>query len=144
MRRLLSAIVSAIVLAAFAAGCAGGTSPSSDADEIEITMRDTVFDPSSVEVEKGEEVTFRFVNRGSLEHDAFIGDDEAQDEHEQAMRDAEVDKHDAHGAGDEGVTVAPGKSATLTHTFDERGEVLIGCHQPGHYAGGMVVKVTVT
>jgi len=41
------------------------------------------------------------------------------------------------------VTVKPGRSATITHTFDEAERVEIGCHQPGHYAAGMKVAITV-
>jgi uncharacterized cupredoxin-like copper-binding protein len=39
--------------------------------------------------------------------------------------------------------VAPGKKAALVRTFDQPGQVLIGCHQPGHYTGGMRLTVTV-
>jgi uncharacterized cupredoxin-like copper-binding protein len=38
----------------------------------------------------------------------------------------------------------PGKSGELTHTFEEAGEILIGCHQPGHYEAGMKTTITVT
>ncbi len=48
------------------------------------------------------------------------------------------------GAGSNAVSVRPGKSATLTYTFDNKpGPVLIGCHQPGHYTGGMKAAVNV-
>ena len=44
----------------------------------------------------------------------------------------------------ESVLVAPGESAEITYTFDETGDVLLGCHQPGHYDGGMVATITVS
>ena len=37
----------------------------------------------------------------------------------------------------------PGESKGLEHTFATAGSVLIGCHEPGHYAGGMVATVAV-
>ena len=135
----------AVILALLASGaCANpSTSGAASKDEIEITMRDSVFEPKKVTVKRGEEVTFRFVNRGSLEHEAFIGEASEQKAHERAMgEDGEMSGH--HMDDDTSVSVKPGKSATLTHTFTERGQTLIGCHVPGHYAGGMRVKVTVT
>jgi uncharacterized cupredoxin-like copper-binding protein len=48
------------------------------------------------------------------------------------------------GPADEGITVQPGKTGRLTHTFDQPGTLEIGCHEPGHYAAGMKVKITVS
>ena len=42
---------------------------------------------------------------------------------------------------DDAVTVEPGDTAELTHTFDDTGTIEIGCHQEGHYAAGMTVEV---
>jgi uncharacterized cupredoxin-like copper-binding protein len=48
------------------------------------------------------------------------------------------------GGGDmNAITVEPGKAGQLTHTFDKTGTVEIGCHEPGHYAAGMKIAVTV-
>jgi uncharacterized cupredoxin-like copper-binding protein len=47
------------------------------------------------------------------------------------------------GGATDGITVDPGKTGELTHTFDRTGTVEIGCHQPGHYAAGMKLAVTV-
>ena len=125
-------------------GCATSSDTASrSADEIEITMRDSVFDPKTISVKRGVEVTFRFVNRGSLEHEAFIGEAAEQKAHEREMEKGEMSEE--HHMGDATfVSVKPGKSATLTHTFTERGTTLIGCHVPGHYASGMRIEVKVT
>ena len=75
-----------------------------------------------------------------------------RDEHEAEMVDSGDDmggmddmSHKS-GAADpsESVLVAPGESAEITYTFDETGDVLLGCHQAGHYDGGMVATITVT
>ncbi len=148
-----------VVLAAASAGCgdggggagAGGAKPggaaAGAARTVEVDMVDISFEPGTLEVKRGEKVRFTFHNRGKLPHDAVIGDEQAQADHEKEMREAEGkgDEHGGHGhGGAKAVTVEPGKTAELTHTFDEAGTTLIGCHQPGHYAAGMKVVVTVT
>ena len=40
-------------------------------------------------------------------------------------------------------SVEPGESALLTWRFTESGEVLFGCHEPGHYEGGMVGTIEI-
>jgi len=42
------------------------------------------------------------------------------------------------------VTAGPGETAELTWRFDESGDLLFGCHEPGHYDGGMVGQITVS
>jgi uncharacterized cupredoxin-like copper-binding protein len=37
----------------------------------------------------------------------------------------------------------PGETEETFVTFDEAGEILFACHEPGHYDGGMVGTVTV-
>ena len=112
---------------------------------VQIEMRDLAYEPKAVSVDKGSTVRFVFTNKGKVAHDAFIGDEAAQMDHEQEMRDgsqggmAGMD----HGGVDDGITVEPGKTAELTHTFSEAGTMLIGCHEPGHYAAGMKLTVTV-
>jgi uncharacterized cupredoxin-like copper-binding protein len=41
------------------------------------------------------------------------------------------------------VTIPAGETIELSWTFTEAGTVLIGCHQPGHYAGGMKGQISV-
>ena len=50
-----------------------------------------------------------------------------------------------HGSdGRDAITDKSGEMGTLTHSFKAGDDVLIGCHQPGHYAGGMKLTVDVT
>ncbi len=131
-------------------GSAGGAL--SDGDRVEVEMTDLAFDPSGFEVAQGATVTFVFDNTDTIDHEALIGDETAQDEHEAEMVDSGDDmggmddmSHKS-GASDpsESVLVAPGESAEITYTFDETGDVMLGCHQAGHYEGGMVATITVT
>ena len=105
---------------------------------IDVRMRDIHYDPAAVTVKAGETVTFMFHNEGDIVHDAFIGDEASQERHEKDM------KGGHHGKGGGAISVEPGKTGSITHTFGKAGTTIIGCHEPGHYAGGMKVTVTVT
>lgn len=123
------------------------TTAGSGTRTIEIEMRDIEFSPDEVEVEAGETVRFVFHNVGAVRHDAFIGDEAAQEEHEMEMSagddDMDMGGEGEDDAGDGGITVEPGETGELTHTFSEGDELLIGCHEPGHYEAGMVVTIDV-
>lgn len=145
-------------------GLASGTT--GDDGTIEIEMVDIAFQPDEIEVAQRETVRFVFTNSGEIVHDAFIGDAAAQAEHEREMREAGDEGDDGHDdmdatddtettgsegmnhadteGDDEGITVQPGDTGEMVYTFDEPGELEIGCHEPGHYDAGMIVHVTVT
>ena len=42
------------------------------------------------------------------------------------------------------IEVASGETKELTWTFTQAGDLLFGCHEPAHYAGGMVGTIHVT
>ncbi len=142
MRRVL--FLFAIPVLAALAACGSGDEPTTTAGPdgarvVEVEMRDIAFVPTAVDVRAGETVRFVFKNTGHVVHDALIGDQAAQDEHEKEMRGG----HGDHGKGSDAVSVKPGKTAQLTYTFDRPGQILIGCHQPGHYTGGMKAAVNI-
>ena len=153
MHRRLSVV--AVCVALVVAACGGGdggsdaSAGSGDADRtVEITMVDIAFEPDRVDVAAGETVRFVFTNEGKVAHDAFIGDRQAQAEHEQQMRDADDDRgsgmdHGGNAGDNAAITVEPGDTGELTHTFERAGTVQIGCHQPGHYDAGMKIDVGV-
>jgi uncharacterized cupredoxin-like copper-binding protein len=131
------------VLLLAAGACGGGDSADDGATAartVEVEMRDIHYEPATVSVRAGETVKFVFRNVGDAVHDAFIGDEAAQAEHEKEMREG-GSKH--HGGDDHAVTVEPGKTASLTYTFKGGETLLIGCHQPAHYQAGMKVTLTV-
>lgn len=139
-------------LAASADGDAGATGERT----VEVAMTDNEFSPARIEVRAGDTVRFAFTNEGAATHDAVIGDEAAQARHEEEMRAAEAgagndDMHGMdHGAGagtDSGegaITVEPGGTGELTHTFASGDELVIGCHEPGHYDAGMRIAVAVS
>jgi uncharacterized cupredoxin-like copper-binding protein len=127
---------------------ADGSDPGTEPRVVRIEMVDIAFTPTAVDVEAGETVRFEFINSGALAHDAFVGDELAQEQHEVEMRESSEDRsggtdHGAHESGD-AITVDPGDRGELEHTFAEPGTYFVGCHQPGHYAAGMTIEVTVS
>lgn len=102
---------------------------------------DFTFDPAAVDVAAGETVTFRVSNVGQLDHDFTLGDAEAQQTHAEEM--AEMDGMDHGSAEPNSMTIPPGETVETTWTFTQPGEILIGCHVPGHYESGMRGTVTI-
>ena len=130
----------ALVLAACAPS-GGGGSPSIQAPQtVRVEMTDELrFEPAEFTFQAGETVQFEVINAGEIVHEFLIGDEAAQDEFEMEMSEGDGMAHDT----DAGVSVEPGESATFEYTFAEAGELLAGCHEPGHYDGGMVATITV-
>ncbi|MEQ1699506.1 MAG: plastocyanin/azurin family copper-binding protein [Ilumatobacteraceae bacterium] len=108
---------------------------------VEIVMEDIRFDQTTLTVTAGETIEFRFVNNGKIPHDAFVGDADAQTEHEADM--AHMEHMGGHSMDETAITVEPGDSGELSYTFEHPGTFEVGCHQPGHYAAGMKIDVTV-
>jgi uncharacterized cupredoxin-like copper-binding protein len=137
-------ILAAVVLVG---GCGGGSheshgSTAEPSRTVDVTMRDIAYDPAAVTVKAGETVKFVFRNEGQIRHDAFLGDEAAQGEHEKEMRKESGGMGGHHG--EDAITVDPGKTGSLTHTFKAGDVLVIGCHELGHYAAGMKLAVTVT
>lgn len=137
--------VAAVVLAVTGLACAGdgGTS---DVRTIEIAMVDIAYDPAvPISVAAGETIRFVFTNDGTVPHDGFVGDESEQAEHEAQMRaDADAGHGGGHGDDATAITVEPGDTGELSYTFEEPAALVLGCHQPGHYAAGMRIPIEVT
>lgn len=125
------------------------------------------FEPATIAVGAGETVRFVLDNPTVAPHDFTLGDAEAQAHHHELMaagmgHDHSADAHaeasgehgaaanphghdaEPHGHGavleadlPEPVTLEPGALIELVATFGEPGELLIGCHVPGHWEAGM-------
>lgn len=108
---------------------------------IEIGAKDDfTFSPAEITVAAGETITFEVTNTGKIPHDLTLGDQATQDAHEAEMASGDMKEHGDPNA----VVLEPGETKELTWTFTEAGTVLIGCHQPGHYAAGMKGAIDVT
>ena len=106
-----------------------------DADMVvEIVMSDFAFALEDLVVPVGSTVRFDFVNDGVIEHEAMFGDAHQQEEFAELGDHGDVGTH--HGEV-EAITLDAGGSGSVTVTFDEVGEMMIGCHLPGHWDAGM-------
>jgi uncharacterized cupredoxin-like copper-binding protein len=138
--RLAAAGLAAVLLVACGGGDheshGGGSAPTAT---FEVEMRDTAYAPNQLTVPADTRVTFVFQNQGELVHEAFLGDEAEQRDHDAEMMDGGSGHHAGHAA----VTVQPGEAGRLTHIFTADDRLLIGCHQPGHYAAGMHIAINV-
>lgn len=120
----------------------GAPADQSDAARtISISALDTLrFDPSEIEVRKDETVTFEVTNVGQTVHEFTLGDEAFQKQHGEEMMASPAMMEDAANS----ILLQPGETRRVTWKFTAAGKVLFGCHQPGHYEGGMVGSISVT
>ena len=130
----------AVAVAMVACSSTDGGDAGADPRTIVVRMSDELrFDPATIDVEPGETVRFELTNEGEAVHEFLIGDEAAQAEFEEEMASG-----DGHHDTDAGMAVDPGQTESFDYTFpDAAGELLAGCHEPGHYDGGMVADITV-
>jgi len=173
-------LVGVVALVTLAAACSDGSSGVDSLPKVRtvtMVMREMSFTPEVVRVKVGEVVRFRFVNRGTVRHEAVIGDQAAQDQAVETMREmdaststsgssttttvgadgaaegalgptaelvaAKARRHPGMGLPNV-VSVEPGRTGELTFSFAVAGELIIGCHEAGHYEGGMHARLIVT
>jgi len=143
----------AVTLAACAAAPAAPTPPArpGTADsprEVNVIAKDYLFIPPVVDLIPGETVLFHVVNGGLVVHEAVVGDQAVQD----AWESAEAGTVDAPPGPTPAVSVPPdvaglrvvvesGERADALFTVPGAGDLIIGCHIPGHSAKGMRVPV---
>jgi uncharacterized cupredoxin-like copper-binding protein len=122
----------------------GEPADAADADRvIEVTALDSLqFDPTTITIEAGETVTFRVTNGGALPHDFTLGDQAMQEEHEAEMAEMAGSEMMMHNEPNV-FSLESGETKEMTWHITEPGEILIGCHQPGHYAAGMKASVMI-
>jgi uncharacterized cupredoxin-like copper-binding protein len=153
LSRLVLVPAAALVVAACSSGTGSTVAPtgasvgspsavpsaSQGETRVEVTLTDSfTIELASTTVPAGVPVTFVVTNAGAIVHEFLLGDEEVQAEHEQEMLAGGM-AHDEPN----GIAVEPGETKELTFTFEEPGETLAGCHEPGHYAAGMKVAIMV-
>jgi uncharacterized cupredoxin-like copper-binding protein len=133
-----------LVLAACSGGDGAGT-PGTNANDSIRTVTATLSDDMTIQLSEsdfsvGETVRFEVTNSGAIPHEFYLGDAEAQEHHAEEMADMGAEMmHDE----EDGIAVEPGATETLEYTFEQAGEILAGCHEPGHYEAGMVAPIIV-
>ncbi len=131
MRQLKFLVVMALAVAASACAARAGSG-----QEVTMTIHHSRFLPGELTFDRGDTVTFILINDDPIDHEFILGDQDVQDRHEFG-----TEAH--HDAVPTEVSVPAGETVRTTVTFDEPGELIIGCHLPTHYAYGMKAKVTV-
>jgi uncharacterized cupredoxin-like copper-binding protein len=135
----------ATALTVVLAACSAGATSSPDAGDAPRTVTATLNDDMRIELSEsdfgvGETVIFEVTNEGLGRHEFYLGDEEAQMHHAEEM--ADMGSGMMHDEED-GVTVEPGETKNLEYTFHAAGEMLAGCHEPGHYEAGMSAPMMV-
>lgn len=98
------------------------------------------FQPAHITVRRGETVRFVITNTGKLAHEFVIGNAAVQAAHQremQAMPGMSM-QHDMNA-----VSLPPGATRDLVWTFTRDGTVEYACHEPGHFAAGMVGTIDI-
>jgi uncharacterized cupredoxin-like copper-binding protein len=123
--------------ATYSAGEPGNASKPSRT--IEVTMSEMEFNPSRIEVKRGEQIRFIVRNAGAEDHEFLIASTEDNLKHAEAMK---KDRHMAHDDPN-GVRLAPKKSAEILWKFTKAGTFEFACLIPDHREYGMTGRVTV-
>lgn len=110
------------------------------ATRVEVALNDALrIEPASMTVPAGVPVTFVVKNVRKIDHEFFLGDEQAQAEHEREMQEMGGMMHDEPM----GIVVPAGARKELTVTFSTPGTILAGCHVAGHYLAGMKATIEI-
>jgi uncharacterized cupredoxin-like copper-binding protein len=131
VRRGLAATTIAAALAACAPAAADD-----GVRVVHVKIHYSRFDPGSFAFARGETVRFVVENTDPIDHEFLLGDRAVQLAHERG-----TESYHPPRPGE--MTVPAGETAVTTYTFAEAGELILGCHLPGHYAYGMRADVSV-
>ena len=137
MKLRVAAAAVALTLLVGAAAASRGAAARANAGTVRITIHYSSFAPDSLDVDPGETVRFVIRNTDPIDHEFILGDEHVQLVHEEG-----TEAHHAPRPGE--VSVPAGETVVTTYTFpDTPGELIFGCHLPGHYDFGMRGTVTI-
>jgi uncharacterized cupredoxin-like copper-binding protein len=111
---------------------------------IEVTMKETedakmLFEPSKVEIKRGEQVKFVLKNVGKADHEFMLDSVQNNAKHKVAMEKNPDMEHDDPN----GKRLAPSDSNEIVWRFTKPGTFEFACLIPGHYESGMHGTVVV-
>jgi uncharacterized cupredoxin-like copper-binding protein len=114
------------------------------AKTIEVTMKETddakmLFEPSQVEIKRGEQVKFVLKNAGKTDHEFMLDSVQNNAKHKVAMEQNPDMEHDDPN----GKRLAPNGSNEVVWRFTKPGTFEFACLIPGHYESGMHGTVVV-
>ena len=110
---------------------------------VQVTMHDDngamAFEPSKLEVKRGEQIKFVIVNAGLLAHEFVLANEKDNLKHAALMRKYPDMEHDDPNAK----TVQPNAKSEILWRFSKRGTFEFACLIPGHREAGMLGAVIV-
>ena len=114
---------------------------SGTAQRIEVKLTDALkMEPTAMTLKVGQPVTFVVTNTGTTDHEFYLGNEAAQEDHGTEMKSmGGMMAHDEEN----GIGLKPGETKELTHTFAAAGPFLAGCHVNAHFDSGMKMAITV-
>ena len=121
----------------FSAGQPGD--PKKPARTITVVMREMQFEPSRIEVRKGEQIRFVLQNVGTESHEFVLATPEENREHEEVMKKFPNMEHDDPNAK----RVPVSHTAELLWAFTKPGEFEFACLIPDHREYGMTGTIVV-
>lgn len=112
---------------------------------VTVTMKEKadgsmVFEPSSIQVRKGETIRLRFLNRGESDHEFVMDEEKEILEHKELMAKFPEMEHDDPNA----IRLAGGAKGEIVWTFANAGDFTFACLIPGHYEAGMKGAIKVS
>ena len=137
MKRRAAALAGLLTLLVGVSAASGGAADRPTEGAVDMTIHYSRFDAETIVVEPGQRVRFVIRNTDPIDHEFILGDAEVQRVHEDG-----IEAHHALRPGE--VSVPAGETVVTTYTFPETaGELIFGCHLPGHYDFGMRGNVTI-
>ncbi|WP_439406113.1 cupredoxin domain-containing protein [Bradyrhizobium sp. DASA03076] len=121
----------------FSAGEPGD--PSKPARTIAIAMSEMSYEPSKIDVKRGEQIRFVLRNVGREDHEFLLATPKENLAHAEVMKKHPHMEHDDPN----GVRLAPNKTAEIVWKFTKPGTFEFSCLIPDHRDYGMVGHVTV-
>jgi uncharacterized cupredoxin-like copper-binding protein len=110
---------------------------------VALSMVGMHFVPDRIEVKAGELVAFVVTNPNDVAHEVFIGTMADQMAHHAAHMAVSSAGQALVPHGGYGIFLEPHETGVVSYRFDTPGEILLGCHLPGHWEAGMKAIVTV-
>jgi uncharacterized cupredoxin-like copper-binding protein len=137
VKRRAAALAGLLTLLVGASAASGGTAARPTDGTVDVTIHYSRFEPQTIAVRPGERVRFVIRNTDPIDHEFILGDEGVQLAHEEG-----TEAHHPPRPGE--VSVPAGSTVVTTFTFPvTSGELIFGCHLPGHYGFGMRGTVTI-
>ena len=112
--------------------------------DIRVSISGLHFVPDQFDVRVGETIRFVVTNPTDLPHELFIGTmPEQVAHHQEVMKQSPVDQVQLMDHTGYGIYLMAGDSGQFIYHFAHAGAVIMGCHVPGHWEGGMIAIVSV-